>query len=280
VALVPLGLALALTAHAQTTPTVNLQLAPNKAPVPFDVDIAWSSTNSTTCAKSGDWSGPAPISGSQTIHLTTVGEYAYTLTCSNNVGVVALTWVNPTRNTNGTTLTDLAGDEVYHATTSDGIVDSAAAVLLKPPVTSYTLQNLPGGVRYFGIKAVNTAGVRSAMSAAVSQEVKVPTASATATVSAVAANPVTGATSSQVVTELKPKAGGGWWVNRKVGTIPLGKPCYGPILIDRSGPADFREINLADASITVAGIPVGGAKYAARCKPTLGTKDADDDDTQ
>jgi hypothetical protein len=48
--------------------------------------LTWSSTNATSCAASGSWSGALATSGTQTVTPTTVGTATYNLTCSNGAG--------------------------------------------------------------------------------------------------------------------------------------------------------------------------------------------------
>ena len=67
-------------------------------------------------------------------------------------GSARLTWVKPTKNTNGTTLTNLTGYKVYWgktrgAYTNSTIVSSAAA-------TSYTVNSLGSGTWYFVVTTI------------------------------------------------------------------------------------------------------------------------------
>jgi len=67
---------------------------------------------------------------------------------------ITLNWVVPTKNTNGTALTDLVGYKIYYGTT----VDSMSNVIVLDDVTlsSYTVTNLDANtLYYFKISAVN-----------------------------------------------------------------------------------------------------------------------------
>jgi Putative Ig domain len=78
-------------------------------------------------------------------------------------GTATLVWTPPTQNTDGTTLTDLAGYRVYHGTSASNlneVIDSPGA-----GVTSYRFDQLTSGTHYFAITAYNLAGMQSAQSA-------------------------------------------------------------------------------------------------------------------
>jgi hypothetical protein len=72
-------------------------------------------------------------------------------------GAATLTWVVPTTNTDGTTLSDLAGYKVYYGT-SPGVYTS----IVVGNVTSYPLVGLTKGkTYYFTVTAYDTAGLES-----------------------------------------------------------------------------------------------------------------------
>ena len=48
------------------------------------LNLSWTSQNSDSCTASGDWSGNKATSGSQTISLSQVKTYTFSLTCKNN----------------------------------------------------------------------------------------------------------------------------------------------------------------------------------------------------
>ena len=68
-----------------------------------------------------------------------------------------LTWDPPTTNTDGTSLTDLAGYKVYYGTTSGNYTASTDV----GNVTTYTVSDLPPQVYYFAITAYDTVGNES-----------------------------------------------------------------------------------------------------------------------
>jgi hypothetical protein len=81
---------------------------------------------------------------------------------SSSAGAVTLSWLPPTTNTNGTTLSDLAGYRIYYGqspTAMTEVIDISNAGL-----TAYMVENLSAGTWYFAIKAVTTTGIESSLS--------------------------------------------------------------------------------------------------------------------
>jgi len=77
-------------------------------------------------------------------------------------GTATVSWTPPNTNTNGSTLTNLAGYRVAYGLDQSSLdqsarVDGAGA-------TSFTVNNLTSGKWYFGVFAVNDMGVESAIS--------------------------------------------------------------------------------------------------------------------
>jgi hypothetical protein len=71
-----------------------------------------------------------------------------------------LSWTPPTRNTNGTVLTNLAGYKIYTGTTRTNL--KWRATVKNPGLSRYVVEPLVVGERYFAIAALNTKGVMSA----------------------------------------------------------------------------------------------------------------------
>jgi hypothetical protein len=76
-------------------------------------------------------------------------------------GAAIITWTLPTRNTDGSSLTNLAGVRVHFGTSPTEPVNS---VQLIGPLTRHVLYNLPAGTVYFGVKAYSSAGTESSLS--------------------------------------------------------------------------------------------------------------------
>lgn len=76
-------------------------------------------------------------------------------------GAAILTWTLPTRNTDGTTLTNLAGIRVHFGSSPN---EPSNSVQLSGPITRHVLYGLPAGTQYFAVRAYTSAGTESAMS--------------------------------------------------------------------------------------------------------------------
>jgi hypothetical protein len=83
----------------------------------------------------------------------------------SGTGVVTLSWDAPTNNTDGSSLTDLAGYKIYYGPSSGNYTNSFNV----GNSTSYTLNNLTTGTYYFAITAYNVAGYESTFSNEVSK---------------------------------------------------------------------------------------------------------------
>jgi Putative Ig domain len=79
-------------------------------------------------------------------------------------------WIPPTKNTNGSPLTDLAGVRIYYGTSASNL--SHMVQISSSTQTSYTLGNLTAGTWYFGGASYTTTGAQSAMSQVVSMSVQ------------------------------------------------------------------------------------------------------------
>jgi hypothetical protein len=74
-------------------------------------------------------------------------------------GSASLSWQPPTRNTDGSTLTDLAGYEIVYGLSKSNL--SQKVTIKNAGVTSAIIENLTAGTWHFAVKAFNTAGVMS-----------------------------------------------------------------------------------------------------------------------
>lgn len=79
-------------------------------------------------------------------------------------GTADLTWTAPTKNTDGSALTDLAGYKVYHGTSQTQLTDIKSVT-----GTAYTFTGLASGTHYFSVTALNKSGVESAISVVASK---------------------------------------------------------------------------------------------------------------
>jgi hypothetical protein len=77
-----------------------------------------------------------------------------------------LSWTAPTRNTDGSTLTNLAGFRIYYGPSATSLVHSIQ--ISNPSVTTYVVEDLAPGAYYFAVSAYTTAQTESDLSNIVS----------------------------------------------------------------------------------------------------------------
>ena len=90
-------------------------------------------------------------------------------TSTTTTGTATVSWTHPTQNTNGSTLTNLAGYRLHYGTSSSNL--STVVQIPSAATTSYALKNLTAATWYFAITAYTATGVESAMSQVVSKAV-------------------------------------------------------------------------------------------------------------
>jgi hypothetical protein len=77
-------------------------------------------------------------------------------------GTATLNWTSVTQNTNGSTLTNLAGYHVHYGTSAGNL--SQTAQIANPTVTTYVVTNLSPGTWYFGVSAYTSSGMEGNLS--------------------------------------------------------------------------------------------------------------------
>jgi hypothetical protein len=85
-------------------------------------------------------------------------------------GSTTLSWQPPTKNTDGSTLTDLAGYRIYWGTTAGSYPNSVT--LNNPGLSSYVVDNLVVGTYYFVMTTLNSAGEESGYSNAAAKTIQ------------------------------------------------------------------------------------------------------------
>ncbi len=129
---------------------------------------AWATFNTTTGRLSGTpaasdvgtYSNIA-ISVSDGTASTSLTAFAIAVTTVSN-GRATLSWVAPTENTDGSTISNLSGYRIRYGTnagelTSTIVIDNAS-------VTTYVVEDLAPATWYFAVTAVNSAGAESSYS--------------------------------------------------------------------------------------------------------------------
>lgn len=66
------------------SPIVTMSISPSSIPAGQSATLTWSSTNSSSCAASGAWTGSQPTSGSLGVSPAAPGTFTYTLSCSSS----------------------------------------------------------------------------------------------------------------------------------------------------------------------------------------------------
>ena len=85
-------------------------------------------------------------------------------------GSATLSWVPPTRNTDGSVLAQLAGYYIYYGTRPTAL--SQVVQLKDPQVTSYEVNHLKPGTYYFCVVAYTESGARGSSSPLVSKLIR------------------------------------------------------------------------------------------------------------
>src|SRR5262249_22405815 len=135
----------------------------------------------TSCTASGAWSGALATSGTQSVGPISA-DSTYSLTCAGAGGnAVAMTtvtlrqavlsWTAPTKNTDGSSLTNLSGYKIYYGTSSKNYTQSVS--VSGGSTTSYTIAWAPG-TYYSAMPAVDSSGGESAKTNEVSKTVNYP----------------------------------------------------------------------------------------------------------
>lgn len=132
--------------------------------------LTWSTTPAaTSCTASGDWSGTKAAAGTEDLAAITVSK-TYTMSCTwPSATSATLTWIPPTTNTDGSTLSNLKGYLIYGATSQAGLATVTPRNHFFPSSTTTPYTGLSAGTWFFCVKSVNTSDVSSVCSNVVSK---------------------------------------------------------------------------------------------------------------
>jgi large repetitive protein len=117
-------------------------------------------TGTPSAANAGTYSGIV-ISVSNGSASASLPAFSITVNQVSN-GSATLTWTAVTSNTNGSTLTDLAGYKISYGTSASAM--NTVVTLANPSLTTYQVSNLSSGTWYFGVAAYTTTGTTGEMS--------------------------------------------------------------------------------------------------------------------
>lgn len=113
------------------------------------------------------------VSVSDGLNSSSLAPFSIAVTSATSTATTGSVTVNltpPTSNTDGTTLTDLAGVTIYYGTSPSNL--SQKVQVAGTTQTSHTITNLASGTWYFGGVAYTTTGLQSAMSSLVSTTIQ------------------------------------------------------------------------------------------------------------
>jgi hypothetical protein len=185
--------------------------------------FSWTVTGATSCFASGAWSGSKPMNGTQAVTVSAAASYS--LTCHASDAVNTISWTPPTKNEDGSTLTNLDSYGLYR-----GVGATASPTKLKTVTgagtASTTDTGLATGTYRYAVTAINADGVESALSTVVSTNAvaSTDTESVAFAVQAVP-NPPTGvAVTNAVAYEIRQNSKG-VWVASRIGVLPEGSVC-------------------------------------------------------
>lgn len=124
------------------------------------------STASTSTTTGVTSAAATTASSSSSSASTTQTSTTVTTTAANTV---AISWVPPTQNVDGSVLTDLTSYKIYYGTSPDNLSDS---VRVDANITSYMMSGLVSGTTYyFAITSMNSVGTESDLSNVASKTV-------------------------------------------------------------------------------------------------------------
>jgi plastocyanin len=144
----------AADANAGDTLTFSIQNKPTWA--------TFSTTNGTLSGTpaAGDAGTTANIVISVSDGKASAALTAFSITVTQvATGSATLNWTAPTANTDGSTLTDLAGYRIYYGTSSSNL--DKVVQIANPGLTTYLIDNLTPGTWYFSLKSYSAAGTES-----------------------------------------------------------------------------------------------------------------------
>ena len=144
----------------------------------FDVQNkpTWANFDSSTgrlygrplLADIGEYNGIV-VSVSDGTNSTSLPEFSITVS-QTAIGVVTLSWVAPTQNSDGSALMDLAGYKIFYRKNS-GPYDQEIRID-SPGLTTYVVEQLSPATYHFRATAFNSSGIESSFSAEVARTVQ------------------------------------------------------------------------------------------------------------
>lgn len=240
-------LLLASMAQAQTAGTITFSANKTSSSSAFAPVLTWSTTPvASSCTASGGWTGTKFASGSETLPSISSNK-SYTLTCSWGNGTATVNWTKPTKNADGSNLTDLSGFKVVYGNSSSSLNQSK--LVTGASATSTSIGSLGAGTWYFAVRAVNSSNVESANSNVGSKTITSATSAKTLNITVSGGSttpPPSGLKTIKVTVYDVVRSNGKDTLGREVGSIAIGKPCdasYHPY-------RDYYGVNMSDVKVS------------------------------
>jgi Putative Ig domain len=127
---------------------------------------AWAAFSTTTGRLSGTPSSAQTgtfsnirISVSDGTSTASLPAFAIVVSSTSTTGSATLSWTPPTRNTNGTTLTNLAGYRILYGTSPTSL--TRMIQVANAGLSRYVVENLASGRWYFSVRAYTSTGAES-----------------------------------------------------------------------------------------------------------------------
>lgn len=99
----------------------------------------------------------------------TLAPFTITVTDSATTGVAELVWTPPTKNVDGSQLTDLAGYKIYYGVSPGALTETRE--ITDPSARGTTIGPLNAGTWYFALSSYTTSGVESSRTWPVSKTI-------------------------------------------------------------------------------------------------------------
>jgi hypothetical protein len=99
------------------------------------------------------------ITASDGTSSTSLAAFSITIASGTTNGTAELQWTAPTQNTDGTTLSNLAGFRVSYGRSQTAM--DQTVVISNPSVSTHTVENLTSGTWYFAVSAFTSSGAES-----------------------------------------------------------------------------------------------------------------------
>jgi hypothetical protein len=181
----PQNVAPTISGNPQTSATVGVSYSfqpvaqdPEGATLAFTIQNkpAWATFSTVT----GQLSGTPPAAGTTSNIVISVSDGtstttlpAFSLTASlpaATTGSAQLSWTAPGLNSDGSSLSDLAGFRVYYGTSASAL--NSSVEVPSASARNYTVTNLALGTWYFSMTAYSASGTESVLSSAVSVSIQ------------------------------------------------------------------------------------------------------------